>query len=443
MSKARDFTQGNIFRHLVIFSGPIMLTDFLQTSYQIVDSLWIGNLLGANALGAVAVSSAILFAVLSFVIGLNNATLAILSQQKGRDDEEGLRRYLNAFVVTLSVLVVIISIGGILLTEPLLHLLGTPEAMFHDAKRYLFINFIGIAFLVGYNFISAVLRSLGDSRTPLIFVALAVVLNVFLDPLFIAGFQLGIAGAAFATILSQGCAFLYGVYYVWNKGLVPFSRPYKPKWKEVNTILYVGIPSGLQMAVISAGLAAIMSVVTSFGEAVTGGFGAAQRIENLLLLPAGALGTAVSSMAGQNIGAKNWRRVHQIARYGLLYNFMIILSVGLIVFLFAEYFVKMFTRDAGAVQFAAMYLKILAFFFPFLGVNFVLNGIVRASGSMYQVLVLNILSFWVLRYPLTYVFAGKFGEAGIGFGIGTSFVISSMIAALYYMFGKWKEKELF
>src|SRR5690606_9561607 len=146
MSKARDFTQGNIFRHLVIFSGPIMLTDFLQTSYQIVDSLWIGNLLGANALGAVAVSSAILFAVLSFVIGLNNATLAILSQQKGRDDEEGLRRYLNAFVVTLSVLVVIISIGGILLTEPLLHLLGTPEAMFHDAKRYLFINFIGIAF---------------------------------------------------------------------------------------------------------------------------------------------------------------------------------------------------------------------------------------------------------------------------------------------------------
>lgn len=443
MSKARDFTQGNIFRHLILFSGPIMLTDLLQTSYQIVDSLWIGNLLGANALGAVAVSSTIIFTVLSFVIGLNNATLAILSQQKGRDDEEGLRRYLNAFVVTLSSLVIVLSIGGILLTEPLLQLLGTPRAMFHDAKIYLLINFLGIVFLVGYNFISAVLRSIGDSRTPLKFVTLAVMLNVFLDPLFIAGFNLGIAGAAIATILSQGTAFVYGVYFVIKRKLVPFSWPYKPKWKEVSTILHVGIPSGLQMAVISSGLAAIMSVVTSFGEDVVGGFGAAQRIESLLLLPAGALGTAVSSMAGQNIGVKNWRRVHQVARFGLLYNLIIMVAVGLIVFIFAEFAVKMFTRDIGAVKFATVYLKILAFFFPFLGVNFVLNGVVRASGAMYQVLVLNIISFWVLRYPLTYLFANKFGEVGIGFGIGTSFVISSILAALYYIFGNWKKKQLF
>ena len=443
MSKQRDFTQGSIFRHLVLFSGPIMLTDLLQTSYQIVDSLWIGNLLGANALGAVAVSSAIIFTILSFVIGLNNATLAILSQQKGRDDQEGLRKYLNAFVVTLSCLVIVLSIGGLVLTEPLLHLLGTPSAMFQDAKVYLQINFVGIVFLVGYNFISAVLRSIGDSKTPLRFVTIAVILNVFLDPLFIAGFNLGIAGAAYATILSQGIAFIYGVFFVLKNKLVPFTRPHKPQWKEVSTILHVGIPSGLQMAVISAGLAAIMSVVTSFGEDVVGGFGAAQRIENLLMLPAGALGTAVSSMAGQNIGANNWRRVHQIARYGLVYNFAIMISVGLVVFLFAEFAVKMFTRDVGAVQFATMYLKIMAFFFPFLGVNFVLNGIVRASGSMYQVLVLNIISFWVLRYPLTYLFAKKFGEVGIGYGMGASFVISSIIAALYYIFGKWKEKQLF
>src|SRR5699024_4647960 len=178
MSMQHDFTEGNIWRHLVVFSSPIMLTDLLQTSYQIVDSLWIGNLLGANALGAVAVSAALIFTVLSFVIGLNNATLAILSQQKGRDDHAGLKNYLNAFVVILSVLVVILTVGGIWLAESLLRLLGTPEVMLADATLYLQINFIGILFLVGYNFISAVLRSVGDSRTPLRFVSLAVILNI-------------------------------------------------------------------------------------------------------------------------------------------------------------------------------------------------------------------------------------------------------------------------
>lgn len=443
MSKQHDFTQGNIWRHLVVFSSPIILTDLLQTSYQIVDSLWIGNLLGANALGAVAVSAALIFTVLSFVVGLNNATLAILSQQKGRDDEEGLRRYLNAFVVILSVLVVLLTIGGMVLAGPLLKLLGTPTSMLADAKLYLQINFVGILFLVGYNFISAVLRSIGDSRTPLRFVTLAVILNIVLDPLFIAVLNLGIAGAAYATILSQGIAFVYGVYYVLSDRLVPFTMPRLPRLTEVKLILNLGIPSGLQMAVISAGLAAIMSVVTSFGEDVVGGFGAAQRIDSLIMLPAGALGTAASSMAGQNIGVRNWRRVHAIARHALMYNFIVMVIIGLFVFLFAEASVTLFIRDKEAVQFATTYLKTMAFFFPFLGVNFVLNGVVRASGSMYQILILNIISFWILRYPLTALFAYWFGAQGIAYGMGTSFVISSIISALYYFFGHWRKKELF
>lgn len=443
MGKQHDFTQGNIWRQLIVFSSPIILTDLLQTSYQIVDSLWIGNLLGANALGAVAVSSALIFTVLSFVIGLNNATLAILSQQKGRGDQEGLKRYLNAFVVMLMYLIILLTIGGIVLAEPLLHLLGTPDPMLKDAAIYLKINFIGIIFLVGYNFISAVLRSVGDSRTPLRFVALAVILNVFLDPLFIAGFQWGIAGAAYATIFSQGIAFMYGVYFVFKHKLVPFTLPERPKWEEVKLILHVGVPSGLQMAVISAGLAAIMSVVTSFGEDVVGGYGAAQRIDSLIMLPAGALGTSVSSMAGQNIGVGNWTRVHLIARYAVVYNFMVMLSVGLLVFLFAEFAVNMFIRDVESVRFATSYLKMMAFFFPFLGINFVLNGVVRASGAMYQILILNIISFLVLRYPLTALFAKWFGDIGIALGIGTSFIISSFIASLYYLFGGWRKKKLF
>src|SRR5690606_18934439 len=153
--------------------------------YQFVDSLWIGNLLGAEALGAVTVSGVIVFTVLSFVIGLNNAALTILSQQKGRDDQEGLKRYLNAFVVILLTMAILLSVLGFFLSELLLHLLGTPQEMMAGATAYLQINFVGILFLFGYNFISTVLRSLGDSKTPLRFVGMAVILNIVFDPLFI------------------------------------------------------------------------------------------------------------------------------------------------------------------------------------------------------------------------------------------------------------------
>lgn len=438
-----DFTQGNVLRQLIIFSAPVMLTNLLQTSYQFIDSLWVGNLLGAEALGAVAVSGTIIFTVLSFVIGMNNAALTILSQQKGRKDEKGLKKYLNAFVVILGTMAILLGSLGFIFSEFLLGLLGTPDSIMAGAQAYLQINFLGMLFLFGYNFISTVLRAMGDSKTPMRFVTIAVILNTVLDPLFIAVFDLGIQGAAYATIFSQGAAFLYGLIYVLKKNLVPFSMPTIPAKSEVGLILNLGIPSGLQMGVISAGSAAIMSVVTSFGGSVVGGFGAAQRLDSLVMLPAQALGTSVSSMAGQNIGVGNWERVNRVSRIGVLYNLAIMFSIAVLVVIFAEQGVKMFIQDPESVEFGTRYLRIVALTFPFLGINFVLNGIVRASGAMYQVLILNIISFWVLRFPLTSFFSGIFGDTGIAIGMGSSFIVSSVIAYLYFRFGKWREKRLF
>ncbi|MBB6453776.1 putative MATE family efflux protein [Salirhabdus euzebyi] len=443
MSKQQDFTNGNLLKQMFLFSTPIMFANLLQVSYQLIDSLWVGNLIGANALGAIAVSSTVIFTILSFIIGINNATLTILSQQKGKENKVGLQKYLNAFVIVLSLMAVFLGVLGFIFAEFILELLGTPATMLEDAKVYLQINALGIFFLLGYNFIGTVLRALGDSRTPLRFVLIAVLLNTVLDPIFIEVFHLGVEGAAYATVISQGLSFLYGVAYVWKRKLVPFTIPTLPKTHEVKLILNLGIPSGLQMAVIAAGVAAIMSVVTSFGEDVVAGFSAAQRLDSVLMLPATALGTAVNSMAGQNIGVNKWDRVHKIAKYGFFYNLLFMLSIALLLVLFAEYGVRLFIQDAEAIEFGTEYLKTIGFFYPFLGINFILNGIVRASGAMYQVLVLNIISFWILRYPLTYLFSSWFGEMGIAIGMGVSFVISSVFAYLYFQFGKWKKKELF
>ena len=427
----------------MLFSGPIMITNLLQASYQFIDSLWVGNLIGADALGAVAISGTVIFTVLSFVIGLNNAALTILSQQKGKGSEEGLRRYLNAFVVLLTGMSIALGVAGFMLAEPLLLLLGTPEPMLAMAVSYLRINFIGILFLFGYNFIGTVFRSVGDSKTPLYFVLAAVILNTVLDPLFIYVFGWGVEGAAYATILSQGVAFGWGAIHSVRKKLVPFSKPHIPARQEIMDILKLGIPAGLQMSVISAGVMAIMSVVASFGPAVVAGYGAAQRLDSLIMLPAQALGTAVNSMAGQNIGAGRWDRVHRITLYGFIYNLIVMFALAIFIVLFADYGIRLFITEPEAAEFGTNYLKTIALFYPFLGINFVLNGAVRAAGAMFQVLVLNIISFWILRYPITYFLSGMLGEKGIALGMGVSFIISSIAAFLYYRHGKWQKAGTF
>ncbi len=353
-----------------------------------------------------------------------------------------LRVQFNAFVVVLLFLSIALGIIGYLCSEWLVTMLGTPESMISDATVYLQINFIGILFLFGYNFIGTVMRALGDSKTPIRYVAIAVVLNAILDPIFIHSFNLGIDGAAYATVISQGVAFLYGMIDSIKRRLVPFTMPKLPKRNEVFTILKLGIPSGLQMTVISAGVMAIMGVVNTFGDNVVAGFGAAQRLDSIIMLPAMALGTAVNSMAGQNIGAGKWNRVHQIAKYGVLMNLFIMFIISFIVVGCAKLAIGLFIDEEAAVHFGMRYLQIIAFFYPFLGINFILNGIVRAAGAMLQVLVLNLISFWVLRVPLTYLCSLSLGENGIAVGMGVSFVISSAFAYGYYKYGKWTEMKI-
>ena len=443
MNKTYDFTEGNIAKQMIYFSLPIFLTNLLQTSYQLIDSIWVGNLLGSNALGAISIAAPVIFTVLSFIIGVNSATLTVLSQRKGASDDKGLIESLNAFVVTLTVLSVTFGVIGFLFTDPILKFLGTPEEIFHSTKVYLRINFLGILFLFGYNFIGTVLRALGDSKTPIRFVLFAVILNTLLDPLFIGYFNWGIEGAAYATILSQGSAFLYGVIYSIWKSKIPFTIPHLPDMKELKRISKLGIPAGLQMMTVSAGVTAIMGIVAGFGTQVVAGFGAAQRLDRIIMLPAFTLGAAVNSMAGQNIGSGKWGRVSDISKNGITLILSVSLTISAIIFVSAESMIRLFINDPETIAFGETYLKTVAFFYPFLGINFVLNGVVKAAGAMVQVLVLNIISFWILRVPLTYLFSRWLGAEGIAYGIGVSFIISSIFAIAYYKYGKWRQIEIF
>lgn len=443
MAKAFDFTTGSIPKKMVLFSVPLFLTNVLQTSYQFIDSLWVGNLLGAQALAAVALAGPVIFTVLSLMIGINGATLTVLSQHRGAGDEDGLKESLNAFAFVLGILSVALGIAGYVLAGPLLHFLGAPDNVHPLALTYLRLNFVGIPFLFGYNFVSTVLRALGDSKTPIRFVALAVLLNSVLDPVLIAGFRLDIVGAALATVLAQGLAFGYGLSYSIQKAGVPYTVPHLPQWRYLKVLFRLGIPSGLQMTVISGGNMAIVGVVARFGEDVLAGFGAAERIGSLIMIAPMALGSAVTSMAGQNIGADKWKRVADVAKNGVGLILGVSVAISTFVFFVSGILIHLFVDDEATVSFGADYLKAVAFFYPFLGINFVLNGVVRASGAMFQVLALNFISFWVLRFPLVTLFSGWLGPDGIAIGIGVSFVMSSIVATLYYFFGKWRDVKIF
>ncbi|SDR76518.1 putative efflux protein, MATE family [Halopseudomonas litoralis] len=439
----KNFTEGPIARQLGTFSLPIVVSSLLQVSIQLINGLWVGNLLGSGAFGAVTVGTILMMVVLAFVMGVNQATLAVFAQLRGRGDKEEMRAYLSAFVIILGLLSGVISILGYIFADALLALLNTPAAIIDDARLYLQINFVGTLLLVGYNFVSTVLRAFGDSRTPLYFVLLATVLTTLLSPLFIGGFQWGIAGAAYAIVAAQGAAFLYSLVHLTRKFPGHGFRLRLPQRAEVQTILRLGIPSGAQMVVIHAGTTVILSLVNSLGADAVAGFGAAQRLDNLILLPAVALGTAVTAMAGQNIGVQQWSRVTQITRAGLIYNTSIMLLLASVLYVWAEPLIRLFIQDEASVAFGTSYLKTIAFFYPFIGLNFVFNSVVRGAGAMFQVLALNIISLWILRVPLAYWATAMYGETGVALGIGFSFLLSSVFSFAYYRWGGWREKKLF
>ena len=438
-----DFTQGSIPRKLIVFALPILVANLLQGSMQLVNVLWVGNLLGSRALAAVTVAHAVLMLVLAFVLGLNNATLTIFAQLRGSGDASRTDAYLGAFAILLLGLSAVVGVGGWVASGWLLALLDTPPEVVDQAQAFLRINFAGTVFLVGYNFIGTLLRAFGNSRTPLYFVVLATVLAGVLAPLLIEGLGMGVAGAAWAMVLAQGAAFVYSLVYLARRPADYPFRPRVPGLAEFRTILELGIPSGVQMVVIYAGTAVILSLVNSFGGPVVAGFGAAQRLDSIVLLPAVALGVAVNAMAAQNIGAGRWDRVTQVTRAGVAWNVGIMAAISGVLLLWAGPLVAMFVRDPGSLAFGASYLRTIALFYPFIGLNFIFNGVVRSSGAMMQVLVLNIISLWVLRVPLAHWLANMHGEPGIALGIGISFLVSSLFSFGYYRWGGWRKKRLF
>jgi len=445
-----DFTQGNIMKHLIKFSIPLFLGNILQTFYNTVDSIWVGKFLGPSALAAVSVSFPIIFLLISLVMGITMATTVLVGQYKGAQNYFMIRKTVNTSMFLLTISALVISVAGILLNKLILKLMNTPVELMEIASGYLNIILAGLIFTFAYNAVSAILRGLGDSKTPLVFLFYTTVINIILDPVFIFGIgpipKMGVNGAALATVISQAISFFLAANYL-NKNNHLFSiniRDFHYDKDITVKILKIGLPSGIQQTVVSIGMTAMMAIINTFGSLVVAAWGAASKIDSFAFLPSMSVGLATSSISAQNIGAGKYERVEELLKWASLLSLLISGTITLMIFTMPKLLLSMFTNDINVLMAGAGILKILGVSYIPFGFMWVTNGIIRGAGATFIPMVISIISLWLIRIPLAYYlsFHTALKSNGIWVAISVSAILSTLLSYAYYLSGKWKKRVI-
>jgi len=442
----RDFTRGSIPGHIVMFSLPLFAGNLLQMLYNVVDSVWVGQVIGKHALGAVTVSQPLIFALISLVVGLTMATTTLVGQYRGAGQEDLVRRTIGTSLTLLAVLGAVMGLVGVVFRYPLLRLIATPEEIIHDSAAYLGIFMGGILVLFLYNTLGAILRGLGDANTPLIALAVATGLNILLDGVFILGLgpvpQMGVPGAAIATVIAQGVSAVWLLRWMLRKSdLIALSRDYfRVDWNLAGRIFRIGLPAGLQQAVVSFGMVTVTALINSFGPDVVAAFGAAQRLDQAAFLPSMSMGLAVTSVVAQNLGAGKLDRVSSAVKWCAGLGVLITSLVTVVAVVKPTLLIALFNREPDVLAAGSLYLRINGWSYIFFALIFVLGGVMRGAGDTMATLVMTIIGLWVVRVPAAYLLAARMGPAGIWMGILISAVASFLLHLGYYATGRWKRK---
>jgi putative MATE family efflux protein len=439
-----DLTKGKEGRLIFRFAVPMLIGNVFQQLYNIVDSLVVGNFLGKDALAAVGASFPVIFALISLIIGIATGATIIIAQYFGAKDLRNVKRAIDTMYIFTFGASVIVSAAGIYFVDDIFRLLQLPEELMPQARSYLNVYMAGMVVFFGFNGTSAVLRGLGDSKTPLYFLVFASIINIILDLLFILVFGWGVGAVALATVISQGLAFLSAIIYL-NRThkIMHFSFT---GWvfdrKIFLNSLRIGLPSGFQHTFVALGMMALMGIVNTFGTNVIAAYSVAQRIDTLASMFAMNFGMALTGFAGQNIGANKLERVKKGLRSTLMMGILISLSVTLIVLIFGKQIMGLFTPDQNVIAYGTEYLNIVSPFYTAFTVMFIVGGVMRGAGDTLIPMFITLFSLWVIRIPLAFILSGLFGETGIWWAIPIGWLSGMLFSYLYYLTGKWKSRSV-
>ena len=334
------------------------------------------------------------------------------------------------------------TVVGVIFGEEILKLLKTPKDIMVEAEKYLYIMFIGMIPLFGYNGLSAVMKGVGDSKTPLYLLIIASILNVILDLLFVVVFKWGVSGAAWATVISQAFSFVAGVIYLYaKKSLIAF----KFKGIVFDFLLFkksieIGIPSAIQQMAVAFGMMALTRIVNRFGTNALAAFTVAGRIDSFAMMPAMNFSMALSTFTGQNIGAKKHDRVSKGLKRTILMSSAVCLVITLIIVLFGKYLILMFNSDPTILSIGLEYLYIVGGFYIVFSLMFMFNGVLRGAGDTFVPMLITIASLWIVRVPASYYLSKVYSTSGIWWGIPIAWFIGAIASFIYYKSGNWKKK---
>ncbi|EQG63032.1 MATE efflux family protein [Clostridioides difficile DA00142] len=393
----KDLTTGHEGKSIFFFAMPMLIGSLFQQLYNTADSIIVGRFIGKEAMAAVSGANPIMFLLVAALMGVSLGFSILVSQFYGSGDLKKVKATIDTTYILLFIGSILISILGIVFGGPMLKLMNTPESVFAQSKLYLTIIFSGILFSAGYNSVSAILRGLGDSVTPLYFLIIATILNIVLDLTFIVVLRMGVEGVALATIMAQAVSFIISIIYLNKrhevlkfkiKGIVYDNKIFKDG-------LRLGLPSGVQQMLFSIGNMALQFLVNSYGTSAMAAFGAGLRIENFISLPIMNLGSAVSTFVAQNIGAGENERVKKGIRESIKMTLVLAVTVIALILLFRENLIALFNTDKDVIKIGSSYLFIIGPFFLFIGTSFVLSSAMKGAGDSMFALISSIVSLWL------------------------------------------------
>ncbi|MDO5409790.1 MAG: MATE family efflux transporter [Lachnospiraceae bacterium] len=447
-----DMTVGAPWKSIVAFSIPMLIGNIAQQLYNTVDSIIVGRYVGDNALAAVGSAGPLLNLLLVLFIGISVGAGIMVSQHFGAKRREELSGTIGCCVALTAIASLILMVGSPWIVRPILKLLNTPDTIIDWCTSYLIILMVGIAGMAYYNILSGILRGMGDSVSALLYLMVATILNIILDLVFVAVFEMGVAGVALATSIAQAVS---AVLCFWRlahmKDVFDFKLHYmKLDRKHSMTIIRLGLPSGLTQAIFSMAMIIVQSLTNSFGEAFIAANVIVMRVDGFAMMPNFSFGTAMTTYAGQNVGARKYDRVTEGAKQGTLIAMAVSASITVVLLTFGKYLMGIFTETAELVDLSMRMMWILAVGYIAMAVTQSLSGVMRGAGDTMTPMWISLITTVVIRVPVAYGISWLTRTPELPNGrcecvfisLLCSWVLGAIITAIFYRRGKWKDKAI-
>ncbi|MBQ8305389.1 MAG: MATE family efflux transporter [Blautia sp.] len=441
-----DFTEGNVFRQLLTFATPLFLSTMLQIVYNMVDMIIVGQKIGKVGLSAVSVGGDLTNFLTFFAMGFANAGQVIISQYIGSGNKKALGRFIGTMFSFLTCVGIVLSIICLTFRTGILEIMHTPPEAFSEAMNYSTICMAGLVFIYGYNMVSAVLRGMGDSIHPFIFVSVAALLNVVLDLLFVMGLGFGSGGAALATVISQAVSFVSCGIFIYRNRHRYEIRVSRREFLHMepgmlSELLKLGFPMAIKSAAVSFSKLFVNSWINSYGVAVSAFAGIANKINSTSNLISNAFNTAASSMIGQNIGAGRFERVKKVIASVYKITFSVAALLTFLMLVFPKQIYGCFTDDPEVLAIGMTYLPIAVLIFLGSAARSGMNSLINGSGNSKVNFITAILDGIVLRIGLALLFGLAFDMKHMGFWLGDALAgfTPFWLGMLFYISGAWKK----